>query len=191
MERSKFVSPSAWLMFFNAAYSELYDLLIGSYQEYSLKPSVVTVSGGTGLGALPADFYKLKAIDNNQENKPVEPYDFDDRFSESKRVRYTLLQNEIQFLPKENANGSYTLWYVPTPIHSTDVNDTVSVMGWQEFIVLGMAVSALYKEESFEAADRHLNLKNMMQKRIEALAPNRNSNKRRVIRDVRSGNGCW
>jgi hypothetical protein len=64
-------------------------------------------------------------------------------------LRYRLLGSQIKFVPVPNTTDTIKLWYVPAITDlSTDGSTLDGVNGWEEYIVIDVAIKALMKEES-------------------------------------------
>lgn len=158
MSTSTFVSDSVWNSWINDEARELYDLLIGSNEEYETTFVEKIVSSGNTID-VPDDFYKLRGLDMDLSGfKRVRKYDFakrdlyqstaefDLRFAP---VRYRLIGDQIYLLPEENAAGTYRVWYVPTMAALVSDSDTLDARnGWDVYVTAGAAIRALGKEES-------------------------------------------
>lgn len=137
LEDSTFVGAAEWLDNFNSAYTELYDLLIESGQNYFYGESTISVSSATGSYSLPADFYKLLSFN---AQIATNNYVTLDPFNESERnAGLTSSLPTVSVLAR----------YVPQPPKVTDTATAVDgIAGYEELIVLNMAIDAGMKEET-------------------------------------------
>lgn len=184
-----FITSSVWLKWANDAYRELYDLLLSAYgEDYYVTSTALNVTNGTSV-ALPSDFYKLRGLDDSS-GIPLRPYNFNERNSRSlgtrryngSLVRYRLQGNSLYFTPSSNANGSYTLWYVPLPASFSQESDNTidGINGFELFIVHDLCINAAIKEETDPTPFQMK--KQEIKDRIEAMAKNRDlSNPGRII----------
>lgn len=128
MEKSKFLDDDEWDRNINLSYKELYDLLIGAYEDYYLTgPVAFTIASGNTY-TLPADFYKLRGVDTMSSGSPISvgKFNFNERnyydsgfypvLTGAGNVQYRLIQNKLLFLPTESAPGNYQLWYAPKAV---------------------------------------------------------------------------
>jgi hypothetical protein len=193
MVNSKFVSDETWLQWISDGYMALYDLLVGSFEDYYIAPPATLVVGADGVGTLPADFYKLRGIDDSS-GLPLKPFSWEERNqvradsfigSGFSIVRYRLFgQTKVYFMSKDSAAGSYTLWYVPA---ASEVSSTSTVIdginGWEDYISIDAAIKALMKEES--AIKDLENERDAIVNRIITMGKNRDVSTSGRIVDVR------
>lgn len=162
------------------------------------------INPATTLIARP--FYKLIGVDlalNNATNAYVTINKF--QFADRNRfvypntastiygvfnLQYRLLgSNQIEFIPTPTSGQSVRLWYVPRLkelLLDTDTTD-VGVSGWVEYVIVKAAYYALTKEES-DTTSLVMQLA-ALQKRIEAMASNRDAGLPERISDSRNNNG--
>ncbi len=134
MVGSDFVSEADWLDIISDSYADLYDKLVNTFEDYYVTgPTEFAVSSGN-TQALPADFYKLRALDKSTggEWRQVKEFNF----------------NERNRTPTGSVNGTFRYWHVPAPDRFTASADTFSVYGWDRWIVADAARKALIQEES-------------------------------------------
>lgn len=199
MVNSQFVSDAEILGFVNASYAELYDLLIQTYEDYFVTSETFTlVTSDSGVRALAADFYKLKGVDFqlNGQYITLYPYNWNTRNIRQRAVSrlsigdydlsYKILGSNIRFEPRDNATGTYQLWYIPAyTALSADTDNIDSVItrnNWEEYIVIDASIKMLEKEESNTL---HLEReKKAMIKRIESSAGDRDVDQPERVSDV-------
>lgn len=163
MLNANFVASGEWMAWANSAYSDLYDKISQADPERYLNEVTVTVTSGSHT--LPADFYKLLRVDQLYAGASV-PTQFwtlrkfnlteEDSFqgpgwtvAQGPATRYRLRDGAIVFVPQPTGTQSIRLLYLPaiTPMQSP--LDTIDgVDGWEEKIVLDMAIAALLKENA-------------------------------------------
>lgn len=200
MEDSTFIGDSELNSYVNASYSELYDLLTATYEDYFTTSTTFTlVTGDSGVEALPTDFYKLRGLDYQLGGEwiTVYPYDWNSRNLKQRSVSkiwlgdydlaYRIMGTNLRIEPRDNATGDYQLWYIPiyTPLTSdTDtLNTSISNNGWEEYIVLDVAIKMLNKEES--QTSHLVKEKDALIKRINSMAGDRDVDQPERISDVR------
>jgi len=210
MENTQFVTDAELLGYINAAYLELYDLLVSRFEDYFMsldptthKPPTFTLAGGVNTYVLPSDLYKLRGIDvqinaPNDWNK-VYRYNLDERNSRSKTINrlqygmrvnyYRVIGNVINFLPEDQSDGTYRLWYVPRLVRLVnDSDDTAgNTLDYEEYIVVDAAIKCLLKEES--EVSQLLAIKEGIRQRVIAMSANRDSGAQERVADVRFGSG--
>ena len=200
MEDSDFISPSEQLSYINASYAELYDLLVSRFEDYYTTSSTFTISSGN-TQSLPTDFYKMRGLDYKQDANnwlTVRKFNFANRNQLNNRrvrvsdrlVEYRILGNTLTIEPEDNATGDYKLWYTPIYTPLSAESDTVDgVNGWEEYIVIDVAIKMLAKEES---SVTHLEReKAAMLQRIEEMAQNRDSGAPESITDTSCIGDDW
>jgi hypothetical protein len=197
MVNSSFISDAELLSMINASYAELYDLMVQTYEDYYITSSTFTLtSSDNGIEALPADFSKLKGVDYSVGGDYITlyPYNWNTRNSRqyNRRVRtdynrtYKILGSDLRIEPRDNATGDYQLWYIPsfTPLVATTdtVDSQMTRNGWEEYIVVDVAIKMLAKEESNTA---HLEReKKALKQRIESAAGDRDADQPEYVSDV-------
>jgi len=144
MKASNFITQTDWLDFFNEAWTELYDILIESSDNYFVAETYITLlpSGGTDYD-LPTDFYKLYNADL-EINAASNTFCTIRRFTEAERNNTI---GNVSSLP----NGRVRLRYYPQPTRYTSADlttDIESYANWEKMVIARMAIMALDAEES-------------------------------------------
>lgn len=161
MENSTLVSAAMWKEYVNRSKDALYDLLIAAQTEeyyaithtFNLQPDVATY-------ALPDDFYKLVSIGVYVDDAflPLRKFTYRERIVENQAYRsswpeYRVSASAILIDPKPTTTDEVELIYIPFATNLVNDNDTLKGFnGWEEFIVLDVAIKALRKEESDTSA---------------------------------------
>lgn len=186
---SNFVKPPIWLSWAYFSFSALYDMLVEAFEDYYIKPGSGTVSGSLDSFDVPSDFYKLRIIEkyDGTEWKPLDTFNANEKNSlkYAHWPRYRISGSKIYLAPISQAPGTYEIGYVPRPARFTALTDAITgVDGWEEYIVLDLAIKAMSKEES----DVRLLVseRNAIEQRIKSLAKNRDVGKPQVMSDVSS-----
>lgn len=195
MENSQFVSDAELGRFIDMSYAELYDLLVGVYENYYTKdPVTVSLTSGNSI-SLPSDFYKLVGIDAQFGSSwyPIKPFEMADRgrwvnanklaYTGIINIAYKIIGGKIVFYPENGCQGKYRYWYIPTrTVLSADGTTIDGVNGWQQYIVVDAAIKCLQKEESEVS---HLTAeKAALKDRIKSMAPKRDAGAPRKIADT-------
>jgi hypothetical protein len=168
---SNFVTTAEWTNYVNAAYLELYDLLVTVYEDYFvvLPPPIYQFTGLVNHYPLPANFYKLMGVDLSlaaQISGPTDAwltlgkYNFADRnkyiygntpltYLGVLNLRYRIVGNMIRFIPLPSGSQSFRIWYIPTltPL-VLDTDIPVTPGQWNDYIVVDAGIRAMQKEES-------------------------------------------
>lgn len=195
MVRSQFVSDSELNSYINASAQELYDLLVEANLDYFTTSIEFTVSGGRGYYQ-PAEsmVYKLRGLDFDIGGSwtPVWPYEYLERgrlqdgpvSRLTTTVKYRLIGTRIEFLPADQASGTYRMRYVPfmqVMVHDTDTFDGYN--GFEEYIVVDAAMKCKDKEESSVQVLK--DQKKALLMRVQAMANTRDYSAPDRIQDVR------
>jgi hypothetical protein len=143
MRNSDFISDDEILAAINDAYCELYDELVGVYENYFVQTFTFPLIANNSEYALPANFYKIVGVDfqvNNDAFITLRP------FMEANRNQ-TLTTNVN--IPA----GAIRMRYVPAPTQFTSLSDTFDgVAGWERLVSLLVAIDMLDSEESDSSA---------------------------------------
>ncbi len=170
MVNSSFVTDAEIDDMINYEMGDLYDLLVGSFEDHFISTSTIALVSGTENYNLPSDFYKLRAVffkDAGQGQRwrlqriNIAEFEYDYEYYGSvggfnRYMRYRILDDQIYFVPEPIGSGSIELFYVPemTKISSdsTPISFNVPTQGWEQYVVAGTAARMLSKEESDPSA---------------------------------------
>lgn len=156
---SQFVTDAEALGYLKLAYQNFYDELVQSNNTYYLSTVDITLISGQQDYLLPVDFYKLLGVDLiNNIGSPItlRPFQFVERnrykYAGLTTIagpvyRYNLLGDIIRFTPIPGA-GQVKLYYTPLALVPTLLADDVKTLGFDEFMILFVAMKMLAKEES-------------------------------------------
>lgn len=164
MVASTFVEDDELTVYINDGAAELYDIIVSAYEDYyTIIPAPeYTVASGDNILDLPSDFYKLRGVDyknSSTDYLSVGQYQFVERNkiqqSTSRRylidapVSYRVIGNKLNFLPVDQAAGTYRLWYIPRFTELVDNSDLFDgINGWEDYIIVSAAIKMLAKEET-------------------------------------------
>lgn len=125
MQNSTFCSDAEFTSWANQADKDLHDILTSSNEDYNLESTTLTTDG-TDSVALPAAFYKLRAVDllvNGNEWITLQPFNLSDRnrrsypsqarYGVDSDIRYRLRNNSLWLSPTPASGLSIRVWYVP------------------------------------------------------------------------------
>lgn len=200
MENSTFISDSELTTYINQSAFELYDLLIGTYDDYFVKdpPTLFSLSGGQASSSfvLPDDFYKLRGIDFNLDGDrwvDLAQYNFKERNRQDGLVKsiyfrvynlkYRVIGNKVFFKPYDSCAGNYRLYYIPKMVPLIlDDDETIDFLNWDEYIVVDAAIKCLVKEESDPSA--LLLEKQSLKERIQSMAADRDAGSPEKVANV-------
>jgi hypothetical protein len=180
MRNSDFINAEEALAMFNDVYCELFDELVGSYENYFTAEQEFTIQSGTNTYALPSDFYKVIGVDfkvSNDAYITLRPY------MEAER-NMTLTTNLT--VP----NGTVKIRYVPAPAIFTDVSQEIdSVAGWDRLLSLLMAIDMGDSEETDTRALRDKYARTLQ--RVRDMAAPRDAGMPARMTDVNKPNLQW
>lgn len=194
MVGSNFVSDEELTGYINASITELYDLLVTAYGEdyfVGSNPYSFTTESGTDTYDLPPDFYKLIGVDvqvNGSDWMPVKKYDFLSRNRGQEGysihyVMYRLIGSKIRFTPTPHGSHNVRLWYIPVCNELSEDEDTFDgINGWEEYVIVDVAIKMLQKEESDVSV--LLLQKEKLEKRIESMKEARDAGEPEKITDI-------
>jgi hypothetical protein len=199
MENSQFCTDAEINQYINDAYQGLYDILVGKFEDYYVTgPVTITLASGESTYTLPSGFYKLLGVDRSlggDNYYPLTPFNFRNRnavavnnrrFGVVPYLQYRIVGDTLRFVPEDQAVGEFRIWYVPKATLMTADSDTIEgVNGWEEMVVIDAAIKCLIKEES---DTNQLSLeREILRKRIDELALNRDAGEVQTIQDVSNG----
>lgn len=198
MENSGFIQNSELVSYINASVAELYDLLVSKYGEdyFVASPFSITTTANVDQYALPTDMYKLLGVDlqldtsNNWVSlKRFEfaerniPQIWDIKFVDF--IRYRLFGGNLKLSPVPQANQKLRLWYIPLPTALVADSDTLDGFnGYDEYVVVDVAIKMLNKEESDPSA--LMAEKAALKLRIEQMAEGRDAGQPAKVQDINS-----
>lgn len=196
MENSQLVLDPELTNYVNDSYAELYDLLVTQFEDYYLAaPQTFTIASGSNTQALPATFYKLRAIDlqNGSDWLTVRQFNFAERNHRAtsisrigyaaKNVSYRVMGQNIYFEPELDAAGTYRLWFIPRYTPLVADGDTMGdVLDFGEYVIIDAAIKMLIKEESDIGA--LMAQKQAMTERVMTMAKDRTVDQPERIADV-------
>jgi len=208
MENSDFIEDAELDVYINDSYLELYDLLVAAYVDYFIEdPLLITLSQGESTYAIPSNLYKLIGIDrcSNQSTGVdgddfylIRPFNWEDRNSRRNidlfrgihpNVQYRMVGDLFRFVPADQAQGIYRVWYVPSLEPLVNSTDQISVQAdrWKLYIVIDAAIKMLQKEESDVSV---LAAQKMaLIRRIQEMAQVRDAGEPERVTDVSRGGG--
>jgi hypothetical protein len=207
MAGSGFVSDAELTEYANAALSELYDILVQSYEDY-IDPTIhsITLVSGTESYDLPSDLYKIRKVRGQQgstnlwlKRVPLDQVGNDNFMwqGHALELAYYPLGTKIYFTPSPTS-GTVEVWYIPAYKYATndahDIHYAIPV-GWTEYVTLGIAIRCRNKEQT--DASPLVMEREQQRKRIIEASKNRDQGEPDQVIDVdgrfrrRSGWGTW
>lgn len=212
---SDFVLDSEWNYNIRLSMYELYDLLIGCYEDYKLQSIMIPTSGVTQMYPLPDGatnyitngvpaqaFYKIRGLDLNVNTTQmayvtVNRFNFIDRnqfvYPNStstiygvNNMRYDIVDNNLMLIPIPNGNQVLKLWYTPRLPSLLQDTDLTSI-GVSGWLRYVIVRAAKYALDKEEGTDTSkLDSEIIFLKtRIEQMASNRDIGQAETISNTR------
>ncbi len=202
MEASQFITDDELNFYINQSIAELHDMLVQAYgSDYYVKNVTFQTVGQQEAYDLSTiitddDFYKLRALDarlNGDDWFTLQRFNFNERnrfqhfgvwdYLGITNVRYRIVGNELRFVPIPDSTVDVRVWYVPraaTLVADTDTYNDFN--GWIEYVIVDCAIKMLNKEESDVSV--LLAEKQLLKRRIEEVANNRDASQPESIEDI-------
>ena len=200
---SQFITDPEWVDMISVSYAEFYDLVRETSFGGQYYRKAYALPGGTAanvsLYALPLDFVDLISVDlflmtTGTQAINVWPYQEEER----NRYRwlpygnvgvapfkYQLQGPNISFIPTPQGSTPVTLNYVPIAATLTSDDDAIdSINGWEEWIVLDVAIKALVKDGQMDMIGALEQQKANQAARIASMAPRRDQYANETVHDV-------
>lgn len=200
LQSSQFVTDGELTQYLNRSLEKLHDLLVAAREDYFLTVASVTIASGQSSVALPADFYKMRAVDQQIGGQFVRVREFSlaERSHDEPLLRlgrwqtaavgYRLRANQLVIEPESQAPGVYRIYYVPRATLLLADSDVPSVLDFDEYLVIDSAIKCLAKEESDVSA--LMVEKAELESRIKEMRGARHAAPARVA-DVRTRSTYW
>ena len=188
-----FITSAEAFRMINQSIKELYDLLIENQgHEYYITTQSISTVAGTSSYALNSAFYQLLGVDATVGSTvfTVRPFMFQERNAYSlgagwgglEPVYYRVEGSNIVFIPAPMAVHSVTVWYIPQFTDLTTGQTFDGINGWEEYVVVDVAMKMLEKEES--DTSHLMTRKALLTERIKALASRRDAGSPSRVVDV-------
>lgn len=197
MQNSHFRSSDEIKNYVNASVEELYDLVVLRYEDYYVETVEFTIASGNDGYTIPQLVYKIKGLDllSGSDWLNVDRFNFEERNRGQQQllltsiysdVRYRAIGSTIKIIPKDNAPGTYRLWYIPRFTDLVDDSDTLQadLEQWHEYVMVDVAIKLLAMEESDVSV--LMAQKAALQNRIQNAASNRDAGQPEVVTRVRN-----
>lgn len=149
---SEFVTDAELTQLINTSYNELYGLLVRHSLHRTETTHSITANGALSY-ALPSDFYSVLGVWRLDGTARTFLPRHDHRHRPDTGVKgpantYRIIGLSLQFSPFPQS-GTYELVYVPVPGTLSADGDTLDgVLGWEEYVIVDVAIRVLMKEES-------------------------------------------
>lgn len=199
MENSEFVTDPEITEYLNQELAELHARLTANEGQPHFRTSTtISVTSGTALYALPADFWKVQEVTCTFDGivRPMEPFVPRERahlsngqliYPYTVAPMYRIQAGNIEVLPS-NRNLTVTLYYVSSSPRLVNGSDTVDGFnGYEVAAIYGACATLLQKEESDPSF--YLGLKERIFRHIDAMAAQRDASHPERVTDVTGGLG--
>lgn len=203
MTGSNRIDTAQWNEYINKSKDRLYDLLIAAYDsEYYTKSALINVVANTDTYPLPLDYYKtvlmeyiidqyhsypLKKFNFIEKNRSVYPIGFN-RYGNY--LKYREVADNVIFHPSPITNCVLKLWYIPLATNLVaDIDSLKGFNGWEEYIILDVAIKAARSEET-DTKDLERD-RLMLMSQLQEMAENRNVNCSSRIQNVERQKGNY
>ncbi len=187
----RFVTDTEANALINKGYKELYGHLIRHGMHRAESVEEITADGSETY-PMPDDFYALLTVHRVEDGHGYLLARHDHRQRPRTELggvpatSYRVIGSTITFDPIPES-GTYEVRYVPIPGTLTDDDDTVDgVLGWEEYVVLYVAVKLLQKEGSHQAAAALQSDMRELMSRIQDEAHAAEMSEGQVVQNVRT-----
>lgn len=175
MEGSSFVDDGEWAAWANSEYKQLYDFiaqhpenrlyltsfesqLVAGQADYTVTPTTgnpIYRISGVDIKLSDGGYYPMTVSgwNDRQENTSVYRHAARHRYAYQLMGRATTGAPIVRINPTPYSADTFRVWYTPVAGDISDDN-IIELFGWDEYIILGMAIRALTKEESDTSALR-------------------------------------
>lgn len=197
MQNSNFRSSAEIKNYVNNSIEELYDLIVTCYEDYYIETVQFTIASPNDGYTIPNPVYKIKGLDllSGSDWLNVDRFNFEERNRGQQQlllttiysdVKYRAIGSTIKIIPKDNAPGTYRLWYIPRFVDLNNDSDTLQVdlEQWHEYVMVDVAIKLLAMEESDVSI--LLAQKAALQNRVKNAASNRDAGQPEVVTRIRS-----
>ena len=158
MSDSSFIDSTQLTYWINAELSELHSLLVTTFEDYFITRYDFDLDGSDKYD-LPEDFLKLHKVFLLQGSTRyrIHRFSMNDMVGDisyntgNENLKYRVMDKYIYFDPTPNASGEIQLFYIPQLTQLSADEDRIAFnipVGWEDFVVNGVAARCLAKEES-------------------------------------------
>lgn len=165
---SGFIRDTELLSLMNEVYPELYDELVGAYDNYFVSTSIIALNSSASIYTLPANFYKLLSVDyvlGGGSYKTIYP------------------NSGVNPNSSGTLSGEVRIRYVPAPQIFTSLSNTLDcVSGWDRLLSLLLAIDMADSEET-DSTPLYRKYQRTL-KRITDMASTRDPGSPATVRDV-------
>lgn len=184
-----YITDAMLIDFIDSAHTEVYDLLVGKWEDYYVTVATFSTTADVATYTLPTDFYKLLGLDVKVGDRwrLVRRYNLTQRNDNQNGLadvlRYRLEGNNIHLIPTSSTVQDLRITYIPrAPILSALDDSVDGVNGWEELVVLlALRRCKVREEASVTAIDTEI--ARQMQ-RLESAADARDAGESESLQDL-------
>ncbi len=191
----EFVTDDELLVLVNRSRKMLFGMLVEAGQHTVAETEFTIPVDGSLNYALPDDCFSVAGVFRRETDYYIRldrhsmrthPRDTTESIAWSYRTHGSLEDSVIELNPRVD-EGTYVVRYLGVPDDFVLVTDTMDgVLGWEEWVILDVAIDILNKEHIFDAADRLQARQAQMSGRIAAMASERDMLEGGHVSDVTS-----
>jgi hypothetical protein len=210
MENCQFVTDQEIVDLLNRANTELYDIVVGTNEDYFVNSFALTITGAADAYALPTDFYKVLGVDLNidaERSISLKKFQFTERNRYKTTIyaphipasiyQYHVVGTDLKFIPKPRETKGAVLWYVPLPkkfvlvdavppVDSETSTLDIRLAMYDDYLTIDAAINVLVKEETDVSA--LMAERQVIKERIIQYVTNRDVNEPERVTDSYSAN---
>lgn len=153
--RSAVFSDAVITGYLSRAWAKVYDLLVQCWQDYYLTETTLTTSSGSDSVNLPADFYKLRALDyqhSSTRHSALRKFQLKERnhwnaglrgTAYGPRYHYRIEDGNpavLRLLPEPTSADTLRLFYIPHATALTTGSDTIDTINDYDDLLLERAL---------------------------------------------------
>lgn len=154
----------------NAELAALWDVLISASEDYCIKHLTIDVVAGVENYSLPSDFYKFRkvfSVQNGKRCSRLKRFDLNRLGAADslaaiatgpiEQAKYRISGNRLWLHPAPTSAAALELWYIPQFDPLLNLDDKIDFrfpVGWEQYVIEGVAARCLEREESDSSAQR-------------------------------------
>lgn len=192
LESSQYASDNTILLYLNEGLSELDDIMVTRYEDYKLTAFQSFIQVNQNTFPVPSDMLKVREVEvqfgsrwitlkpfslqqKNKWNYPVLHYP-----SSNVNLEYRLEGESIEIIPGVSAPGTYQVWYIPQFTLLQNTTDAIlqpymDTQAWCSYGITDACMKIVQSQGLTDEAALFLQQKQMLQKRIETAAKDRDA----------------
>lgn len=202
LKYSTFIEPAELNQLVDTSMAQLYNILVGLYQDYFVKTRDYTLDGSESY-ALPADFFKTRMVvvrDTSGTRYELDWLEMAETANMWDRdlyngvpTGYNILDGQLKVYPQGSVlAGTLRMFYIPeyTPPVSDDEQIKFAIaFGWDEWVVNNLAIQI--RNKAMMPAEELVRERGMIEQRMVHEANNRQGGRPRRVSDTGFGRGSY